>query len=280
MTNQIPDSHEPSAHYDYVHRAWGLIMGQEYHYGYFATPDIPLEQATLALTDEMRELAGVAAGCRILDVGCGTGLQACELAANFGASVLGITTSETGVAAANELAEARQLVRARFERRDGTDTGLTSDLFDVVWVLESSHLMRDKGSLLRECTRVLVPGGRLVLCDIIRKRDVPFLEVRERRHEFSTLRAAFGDAHMEPLQLYVSILEECGMTVTESRDISAPTLPTLPAWRANVEAHEGVLRELLGERGVADFVESTHILEAFWRDETLGYGILAAAKGS
>jgi 27-O-demethylrifamycin SV methyltransferase len=171
-------NHEPAAHYDRVDSAWRLIMGEEFHYGYFERPDLPLERATAALTQRMRERAAIVAGDRILDVGCGTGRQACDLAADFDVSVLGITTSSRGVEAANGLAAERGLDNARFEQRDGTDNGLDDEQFDVAWVLESSHLMRDRQGLLRECVRVLAPGGRLVLCDIIRRREIPFAEVR------------------------------------------------------------------------------------------------------
>ncbi len=278
MATDGENSHEPAAHYDRVHRAWRLIMGEEFHYGYFEDPETPLERATAALTDQMLERAGIVAGDRVLDIGCGTGRQACDLVANLGASVLGITTSGSGVAAASQLAAERQLDGARFEQRDGTDNGLGSGRFDVVWVLESSHLMRDRKGLLSESARVLGPGGRLVLCDIIRKREIPFTEVRSRRAEFATLRAAFGDAHMEPLESYASDLRDLGMTVTDCSDISGPTLPTFPAWRSNVATHRPALQGLLDEQGVHDFVQATDILESFWRDETLGYGILAAAK--
>jgi 27-O-demethylrifamycin SV methyltransferase len=278
MGEASPSSHEPAVHYDRVHSAWRLIMGEEFHYGYFEAPDTPLERATSALTKRMLDGAAIAAGDRVLDVGCGTGRQACDLAAGFGASVLGITTSAGGVAAAASLATERALDGARFEQRDGTDNGLADEMFEVVWVLESSHLMRDRDALLRECVRVLTPSGRLVLCDIIRKREIPFAEVRARREDFATLRAAFGDAHMEPLARYSSTLEELGMTITECNDISLPTMPTFAAWRANVTAHEPTLRELLGSTGVDEFVRSTEVLEGFWHDETLGYGILAAVK--
>ena len=91
----------------------------------------------------------------MLDVGCGTGRQACDLVAVLTrrVSVLGITTSASGVAAAADARSVRGLAGADFERRDGTDNGLASDMFDVVWLLESSHLMRDKTALLRECAR-------------------------------------------------------------------------------------------------------------------------------
>jgi 27-O-demethylrifamycin SV methyltransferase len=268
----------PAAHYDRVHRAWELIMGAEFHYGYFASADTPLERATEALTGSMLQRAAIAAGDRVLDVGCGTGRQACDLAAGLGASVLGITTSASGVAAATALAAERGADGARFEQRDGTDNGLESEAFDVAWVLESSHLMRDKAALLHECVRVLGPGGRIALCDIIRRRDIPFLEVRRRREDFALLRRAFGDAHMESLGHYASTLAALGMDVTDATDISAPTQPTFAAWRANADAHEERLVDLIGDESLSDFVESTHVLEAFWKDETLGYGILAAVK--
>lgn len=271
-------SHQPAAHYDRVHEAWRLLMGEEFHYGYFESPEVPLDAATAALTTQMLDRAAIIAGDRILDVGCGTGRQSCDLASDFEAEVLGITTSGSGIEAATELARERGVLGARFEQRDGTDNGLGDGMFDVAWVLESSHLMRDREALLRECARVLAPGGRIVLCDIIRKREIPFSEVRSRREDFATLRAAFGDAHMQPLSNYASTLEQFGMTVTDITDISLPTLPTFAAWRDNADKHEAEVLELLGEQGLRDFVQSTRVLEAFWRDDTLGYGILAAVK--
>jgi 27-O-demethylrifamycin SV methyltransferase len=274
----VAKTEEAAAHYDRVHDAWQLIMGEEFHYGYFSSPELPLEDATAALTEEMRGRAAISAGDRVLDVGCGTGRQACELVSDLDAEVLGITTSARGVAAATELAAARGAELARFEQRDGMDNGLEDSSFDVVWALESSHLMRDRPALLGECVRVLAPGGRLVLCDIIRKREIPFAEVRDRMKEFAKLRVVFGDAHMEPLEDYTATLEGLGMDVTDSSDITEPTLPTFAAWRARVEAHESALRDLIGPDGVDDFIEGTNILESFWRDGTLGYGILAAVK--
>src|ERR1700733_1985479 len=145
MGTENTDIYEPAAHYDHVHRAWQLIMGEEFHYGFFESADTPLERATETLTHAMLQRAAVRSGDRVLDVGCGTGHQACDLAADLSASVLGITTSASGVAG------------AVFEQRDGTDNKLDDGAFDVVWVLESSHLMRDKTALLRECVRVLAP---------------------------------------------------------------------------------------------------------------------------
>jgi acyl carrier protein len=76
---------------------------------------------------------------------------------------------------------------------------------------------------------------------------------------------------MEPLEDYGSTLAELGMTVTDSSDLTEPTLPTFAAWRARVEENESTLRDLIGPQGVEDFVGSTNVLESFWlgRDSRL-----------
>ncbi len=273
-----PDT-APAAHYDRVTRAWGLLLGEELHYGVFADGDEPLPEATAALTRRMIEAARLEPGQRVLDVGCGTGTQACRLAADFGVEVLGITTSEVGVAEATERAASLGLAeRVRFEVRDGTDNGLPDASFDRVWVLESSHLMPRRDALVAECARVLRPGGRMALCDLIRRREIPFTELRRRTEEFAVLRAAFGDARMDPLAQYADLARSAGLEVDLEEDLTAATLPTFDRWRANATEHRDAVVDALGEQGWAEFVRSCDVLEGLWQEGTLGYGILAAQR--
>ena len=107
----------------------------------------------------------------MLDVGCGTGAPACRLARRVRRRVTGITTSAVGVEAGRVRAGAEGVAdRVRFEERDGMDNGFPDASFDRTWVLESSHLMRERDRLVAECARVLRPGGRLALCDIVLRR--------------------------------------------------------------------------------------------------------------
>jgi len=250
------DPYAPAAHYDRVTTAWGLLLGEELHYGVFAGGDEDLATATGALTTLMLQGAQLAPGLRVLDVGCGTGAPACRMASEYGVEVLGITTSAVGAAAASARASAAGLAHASFEVRDGTDNGLPTDGFDRVWIMESSHLMSDRQVLLSESARVLRPGGRLALCDIIRRRAIPFAELRDRRREFALLRAAFGAARMDPLSDYRSYAERAGLTDVVCTDITAETLPTFDRWQDNLDEHRDTVRELLGLEGVSEFEES------------------------
>lgn len=271
--------YDPATHYDRVTAAWRLLLGEELHYGVFPRGDEPLEVATAELTERMIAAADLRAGQSVLDVGCGTGTQACRLAERFGVHVLGITTSEVGVESARARAHAAGVAdRVRFEVADGTENLLPTGAFDRVWVLESSHLMRDRGALVAECARVLRPGGRFALCDLVRRREIPFQEVRARRAQFETLRDAFGDARMEPLATYRDLARRAGLVVDTVEDLTTQTLPTFDRWRRNATAHAVDVVRDLGEDGLAAFLRSTHLLEGFWLDGTFGYGLIAAAK--
>lgn len=269
----------PAAHYDRVTDAWGLLLGDELHYGVFTTDDESLPVATAALTQRMVDAAGLSPGMTVLDVGCGTGAPACALATQHSVHVTGITTSAVGVAAATARAAVAGLRdHVDFEVRDGTANGFPDESFDRVWVLESSHLMRDREALVSECARVLRPGGRLALCDIILRRPMPFEEVRRLRKPLAVLRDAFGDARMEPLDLYASMATAHGLVVDQQDDLTEATRRTFARWRANADAHRATVVASIGQDGWQQFVDACEILERFWDDGTLGYGLLAAKK--
>lgn len=270
----------PAEHYDRVTSAWQMLLGDELHYGVFAEGDESLPVATAALTALMIDGAELAPGLDVLDVGCGSGAPACQLVSEFGVRVVGITTSGVGVAAARQRAESLGLPDATFEQRDGTDNQLPDASFDRVWVLESSHLMRERDRLVAECARVLRPGGRVVLCDLVKHRDIGFQEVRDRREEFAVLRAAFGDAHMHSLDYYSSAFAAAGLEVERVLDLTDATLPTFDRWRENARVHHDSVVSLIGTDGLEAFVRSCDILESLWRDGTFGYGLVVATKPS
>jgi 27-O-demethylrifamycin SV methyltransferase len=274
-------SYQPAVHYDRVTAAWTLLLGEELHYGVFDDPGEELSIATGRLTQAMIDAAQLSSGLELLDVGCGTGAPACRLAGAFGVRVTGITTSETGIQAARARAAAQGLSElTAFEPRDGMSNGFPDASFDRVWVLESSHLMRDREALISECARVLRPGGRMVLCDIILRRPMDLAEVRRLRQPLKVLREVFGDARMEPLSVYHSLATDNGLDVDQEIDLTTATRPTFEHWRQNAERHREQVAELFGEDARARFVESCGILEGFWDDGTLGYGLIAATKGS
>lgn len=272
------EEYDPASHYDRVMEAWGLLLGDELHWGVFSTGDESLEVATGELTTRMIRAAQLSPGLSVLDIGCGSGAPARRLATEHDVTVLGITTSKVGVETATLETAQAGVSGVTFEERDGTDNGLPDSSFDRTWVLESSHLMADRQGLIQECARVLKPGGRIALCDIIRRREVPFAELRARRDDFAVLRAAYGAARMDTLDQYVDLMQDAGLVVDEVVDLTQETLPTLDRWRATADEHREEVVALLGQESLDTFENSLDILEGFWRDGTLGYGLVSASK--
>ncbi|MGH7793403.1 MAG: SAM-dependent methyltransferase [Candidatus Binatia bacterium] len=270
---------EPEVHYDRVTPAWTLLMGPDLHYGYFGDGAGDLQQATRALTRRMATHGGIVPDLDILDVGCGTGGPACFLADEFCCRVHGISTSEVGLREARRQAEARGLRnRTKFTYGDGMDNRLPDSSFDCVWVLQASHFMKHKDRLVAESARVLRPGGRIVLGDIMLRAPLPMTELIKYREQFLLLHRVFGRAKMESIESYRSWATDSGLRVTVLEDASTETLPTFDCWRHNAREHRSRVVDLVGESLWRQFLEACDVLESFWKSQKLGYGLFAAVK--
>src|SRR5262249_47281241 len=112
-------------------------------------------------------LAGAppAAGERVLDVACGTGLVTFEAArtAGPGGWVLGTDLSAHMVRAGRQSAARRGATNVGFERMDAQRLVRPHGVFDVVLCSLGLMYVPDPARALSEARRVLRPGGRLAL---------------------------------------------------------------------------------------------------------------------
>ena len=283
MANVTPSnsSGDPTEHYDTVVEAWDHLLGEDLHYGYFRVGDESLIHATDALTNEMLSLAQLDAGLEVLDIGCGTGKAGCRIASEHQCQVIGVSPSSACVGRASALSESLGLsTTAQFQHGNGTQLQFDDHSFDRVWVMESSHLMDDKLALLSECSRVLKPGGRMVLCDVMLRAKLSLPQVISRRDEFLILKDAFGRAKMETLSFYQDQLEGHQLHVEHARDISRETLATFGHWRTNAQNNRVRVEQHIGKAAFRRFLASCDVLESLWLEGIMGYGIVAAYKAA
>ena len=178
-TNELTDrvtTHYTSANltetFDQVLHSWGKGSGplgpedlepiDQFHFGG--------AQATTALAT----LAHIGPQTRVLDVGGGFGGPARTLAARFKSpvTVLDLTKAYCDV---GEMLTKRcgldDLVS--FQLGDGLAMPFGDATFDRVWTQQSSMNIADKEQLYREIHRVLRPGGRLALYEVMAGTDGP-----------------------------------------------------------------------------------------------------------
>jgi 27-O-demethylrifamycin SV methyltransferase len=272
-----------STHYNSVTDAWQTIMGDNFHFGYFQTPDTPLTEAASALIDKMISFANVTQDTRVLDVGCGIGTPAFYLYDKFKCSVTGISTSDKGIEVANQRSESRGCSeKVRFRVADGTDNGLPSGSFDIVWAMESSHLMK-KRDLIRECHRVLRPGGTLLLCDIMRHNFTPYIikpwyAFPERVRDFRYIKRAFGRVWVAPLGYYWNVFHKTGFGQITTLDIAGQAFPTLRNWRENTINNRYILRKYLSDTKIDYFIKACDAMEKYFANRLLIYAIMKGIK--
>jgi tocopherol O-methyltransferase len=157
-------------YYDTTLDLYEQLWGEHVHHGYWDPGERPdadgadRATATDRLVHELVAYAGIPAGVRVLDVGCGIGGPALYLAGALGCTVEGITLSAAQAARATENARAAGVGdRTAFSRRDALDSGYPDDSFDAVWAMESLMHIPDRVAFFAEALRVLRPGGTLAV---------------------------------------------------------------------------------------------------------------------
>ena len=108
------------------------------------------------------ERAGVAVGGRVLDAGCGGGGMPLSLAEEV-REVVGIDPINRFGDAGVRLARERGIRNLRFALADGMALPFADQAFDLVLSHAVIEHVADAARYLRECRRVLAPGGRVYL---------------------------------------------------------------------------------------------------------------------
>lgn len=121
-----------------------------------------------AATLTMAELAGIAEGERVLDVGAGIGGPARTLAAHLGARVTALDPTRRFCDVSEELCRRSGLdQRVAVIWGDGRRMPVADAAFDVAWMQAVWPGVDDKEAMLAEVHRALRPGGRLALYEVV-----------------------------------------------------------------------------------------------------------------
>lgn len=116
--------------------------------------------------------AALAAGAEpsVVDLGCGVGGSLCHLAGRLPIRGAGVTLSPLQARLAAERIRAAGLGdRLRALEGDYADPGLALPAADLAYAIESFVHGPDPAAFFAQCARIVRPGGRLVICDDMRR---------------------------------------------------------------------------------------------------------------
>jgi tocopherol O-methyltransferase len=163
-------------HYDELDRVYREIWGEHVHHGLWWTGRESPREATEVLIEHVADWLELRPAQELCDIGCGYGATAQYLAEHYSVAVTGLTISP----AQAEVAHARRPTAGavRFLVRDWLENDLPDASFDRACAIESSEHMVDKPRFFAEAYRVLRPGGRLVVCAWLARRDPSRFQIR------------------------------------------------------------------------------------------------------
>jgi SAM-dependent methyltransferase len=197
-----------------LHFEIGRELAEHLGYAPALLDRIPAEAvASFAGTGHHLDLAGIRPGDWVLDLGSGSGTDAfcaAVLAGPTGRSV-GVDFTDAQLAKASRLRNAAGLSQAMFVDARIEDLPFADDRFDVVMSNGVINLAPHKGLVFAEAARVLRPGGRLAITDIVSGR-----ELKERTRRNVELWAACI-AGAIPRDTYVRAIEAEGFEIQEIR---------------------------------------------------------------
>lgn len=128
----------------------------------------------LEATKAFSEFMGLKPGMRVLDVGCGIGGPARYFAAEHAVRVTGIDLTEEFVRSAERLTKLVHLEgKASFEQGSALAMPFGAESFDAAYMFHVGMNIADKNAVFQDVARVLKPGARFSIFDLMRIGDEP-----------------------------------------------------------------------------------------------------------
>lgn len=240
-----------------------MLLGDAYHPG------------GLTLTRHLANQLAINPGDRILDVASGRGTTAMMLASDYGVRVNGVDLSTGNVALARGAASAAGVSPSvTFSAGDAENLPYPDALFDAVICECALCTFPDKPTAAAEFARVLRPGGRVGITDVVADQA----RLPDELTGLTAWVACIADAR--PLEEYASIVTNAGLRVTHT----SPHNTAISRMVGQIEARLSVVRMTARARAEAlgiDFAQAPSILaaaRAAVAAGVLGYAMLVAQK--
>jgi ubiquinone/menaquinone biosynthesis C-methylase UbiE len=123
-------------------------------------------RAQVRTVEHVIETLGLKATDHLLDIGCGAGAPAVQIAQHSGGRATGINVSKGQLAEATERAEAAGVSdRVTFQYGNAMDLDFAADSFDAALAIDLFPHLSDRQQGFNEAFRVLRPGGTLLLSE-------------------------------------------------------------------------------------------------------------------
>jgi ubiquinone/menaquinone biosynthesis C-methylase UbiE len=252
-----------SATVDLYNNAYGNYDADVYRQIRVETYGEDLGQTSWAITEESNEIPRtlqLAPNSYVLEIGCGSGRYALQVAANTGCRILGVDLNAPGIENANRLASAQNLsARAQFQIVDASKTlPFPDSSFDAAFSNDVLCHIPCRLMLLRELFRVLKPGARFLFSDALIIGGVI-------SHQEVASRSSIGYYLFSPPNVNERLLQQAGFHILTVADTTENTAAIADRWHNARQKRATALIAIEDQQnfdGLQQFLSTVHALTA------------------
>ena len=215
---------------------------------------------TTAESHEIPKLLQLSSSSSVLEIGCGSGGYAVDLAKRIGCQLVGLDINAEGVRNAKALAEKDKLgARVKFDQCDVSQRLPVEDnAFDAIYSNDVLCHVPRRSQVLSDLRRVLKPRGRLLFSDALIIGGLL-------SHEEIATRSSIGMYFFSPPGENERLIKQSGLKQIEARDTTDSAALLSKRWHDAREKRKAALVASEGEAnfaGVQRFLECVHTLTA------------------
>lgn len=205
-----------SQYYDKVSNIYRYGWGDCFHFAPFHHNE-NLKDAIIAIEKKLIHDAGINSEMDVLDIGCGIGGPARNIARLSGCKITGITISKEQVKIAEKITKQQNLQNnCSFKLMDAMKMSFDDNSFDAVYSIECICHIPDKKKLYKEVHRILKPGGIFAGWDWIKTTDLS--EKIEKKH-IEKICIYFALPSMNSLNNINSDIKKAGFEIMKIEDL-------------------------------------------------------------
>jgi ubiquinone/menaquinone biosynthesis C-methylase UbiE len=209
-------------------------------------------------SEEIPRRLELSSSSNVLEIGCGSGRYALQIASEVGCRLVGVDINASGVENANHLAGEKKLSsQVTFEVADAsTPLRFGDGAFDAVFSNDALCHIPGRPSLLEEMFRVLRPGGKLLFSDALVIGGVI-------SHQEVATRSSIGYYLYSPPGENDRLLRCAGFSRIETVDTTADAAEIAKRWHDAREKHGEELASIEGQanfEGLQRFLSAVHAL--------------------
>lgn len=220
-----------------------------------------LGQTSWVTTEESNEIPrslALTSGAYVLEIGCGSGRYALQVAQAANCRVLGVDISEPGIRNANQLAAAQNMsAQVHFDRLDVSKELPFDDAnFDAAFANDVLCHIPGRLGVLRSLLRVLKPGGRILFSDALVIGGIIS------QQEIAT-RSSIGYYLFSPPGENERLIGQAGFVLLDARDTTGNAAQIARRWHDSREKRKDDLIGLEGKgnfEGVQQFLSCVYTL--------------------